>query len=165
MRRHQRYVLLACVLIIGCALFCPSLQPLRINLPTTAPTTKPAVEGYSVADELRYVSPAGIAYGRDYSGKFPSRIAHIMAHTMPDASKPKHSVFKAKTRADVLRLLDEAWKKRGPPTQQGGARGRDVYDVHMHRPIGTEGERHIRMVMERDSSTIITAYPIHTGAR
>lgn len=115
---------------------------------------------YKVRDPLNYVSPAGIHYGKDLSGAFESRIAHVMAHTHPDTSKPKHSVFLAKKREDVLRLLDEAWKRRGPPNNQGGRYGRDVYDIAMDRVVGTEGERSIRIVMENDQPSIITAYPI-----
>lgn len=115
---------------------------------------------YNVRDPLNYVSPAGIHYGKDLSGVFKSRIAHVMAHTRPDRSKPKHSVFVAKKREDVLRLLDEAWKRRGPPNSQGGRYGRDVYDISMGRVVGDDGERNIRIVMENDQPSIITAYPI-----
>ena len=115
---------------------------------------------YKVRDPLNYVSPAGIFYGEDLSGKFPTRIAHVMAHTNPDDSKPKHSVFNVTKREDVLRLLDEAWKRRGPPLQQGGRNGRDVYDIAMNRVIGTEGERTIRIIMESNEPNIVTAYPL-----
>lgn len=106
-----------------------------------------------------FTSPAGIVYGKDWSGKFDSRVAHIMAHTKPDPSKKKHSVFVEQSRDGVLALLDEAWKKRGPPVREGGSRGRDVYDVDMGRVVGTEGERRLKLVMEKDSASIVTAYP------
>jgi hypothetical protein len=106
-----------------------------------------------------FTSSAGIVYGKDWSGKFPTRVAHVMAHTQPDPSKKKHSVFVEKSRAGVLAMLDEAWKKRGPPQRQGGSRGRDVYDVDMGRVVGTQGERRIKIVVEKDSAKIVTAYP------
>jgi hypothetical protein len=106
-----------------------------------------------------FTSPAGIVYGKDWSGKFDSRVAHIMAHTKPDPSKKKHSVFVEQSREGVLALLDEAWKKRGPPAREGGSRGRDVYDVEMGRVVGIKGERRLKLVMEKNSATIVTAYP------
>ncbi len=116
------------------------------------PSTRSAVD--------EFTSPAGIRYGKDWSGKFDSRIAHIMAHTRPDTSKPKHSVFIEREQEAIIRLLDEAWKKRGPPEKQGKGRGREVYEVDMGRVVGTEGERHIRIVVEADSADIVTAYPV-----
>ena len=107
-----------------------------------------------------FTSPAGIRYGKDWSGKFDSRIAHIMAHTRPDPSKPKHSMFREKSQDGIIKLLDEAWKKRGPPERQTKGRGREVFDVDMGRVVGTEGERHIRIVVEADSADIVTAYPV-----
>lgn len=108
-----------------------------------------------------FTSPAGIYYGKDWSGKFETRLAHIMAHTQPDPTKPKHSVFREKDEQAVIKLLDEAWKKRGPPERQGGSRGRDVYEVDMGREVGTEGERRIRLIIEgKTRAEIITAYPV-----
>ncbi len=155
MSKRLKYSLVCICLIL---LVAGALLP-RNN---TAPTKS---SDYTVDNEQSYVSPAGIVYGKDLSAKFDSRIAHIMAHTRPDASKPKHSQFKATQREDVLRLLDEAWKKRGPPALQGGTFGRDVYDVDMKRVIGKQGERNIRMVMERAKPVIITAYPVHAKRR
>ena len=124
---------------------------------TVAPTeSKPAV----VKTEDFFTSPAGIIYGKDWSGKFDSRVAHIMAHTREDASKPKHSVFIKHERDAILLLLDEAWKKRGPPTSTATGRGRDVYDVPMARVVGKQGEQRIRLIMEKDSAMIVTAYPV-----
>jgi predicted RNA-binding protein YlqC (UPF0109 family) len=34
-----------------------------------------------------------------------------------------------------------------------------VYDVDMGRVIGTKGQRVVRVIMERDSANIVTAYP------
>lgn len=107
-----------------------------------------------------YVSPAGVRYGADPSGKFDSRVEHVMAHTQEDKTKMRHSVFVVKSRDDVLALVDEAWKKRGPPRKQGKKYPRDVYDVDMGRVIGTQGQRVLRMITEADSADIVTAYPM-----
>ena len=108
-----------------------------------------------------YTSPAGIIYGKDPSRKFDTRIDHIMAHTKPDNSKPKHSIFIEKTQKKLLQLLDEAWKIRGPPKKQGNKFTRDVYDVNMNMQIGEDNQQKIRMVFEGGSGHIVTAYPVH----
>lgn len=116
---------------------------------------------YNVSDSAyEWTSPAGIYYGKDPSQKFDTRIDHVMAHTMPDHSKPKHSIFVTKEQPALLALLDKAWGNRGPPERQGGSRGRDVYTVSMGGIVGEEGQRKIRLVMEADSSDIVTAYPV-----
>lgn len=153
-----RYILIGSLLLIAMGFALPT--PMR-----EGPRTMPASDALTHEKHIRaeqsdfFTSPAGIVYGKDWSGKFSSRVAHIMAHTQPDPSKQKHSVFIEKTREGVLAMLDEAWKKRGPPTRQGGSRGRDMYDVPMGRVIGTEGERNVRMIVEKDSADIVTAYP------
>ncbi len=144
--KHIKYAIIAlCLAMVAAAIFWP-------HTPSTPAPTQHIAE--------QFTSPAGIHYGDDHSGRFDSRIAHVMAHTKPDPSKPKHSMFLDTTRDDVIRLLDEAWKKRGPPKQQGGAKGRDVYDVPMGRIVGADGEKHSRLVMERAEATIVTAYPV-----
>ncbi len=165
--KWQRIIVGICVAVLLGALFWPIGKELRFQNKVKNDTsvmvarqTPTRASDYIVRDEQNYVSPGGVFYGKDLSGKFGSRIAHIMAHTAPDESKPKHSVFTATTREDVLRLIDEAWKRRGPPVDEGNPKGRDVYDVSLGRVVGTEGERHIRLVMERNTPQIITAYPV-----
>lgn len=107
-----------------------------------------------------WVSPAGLRYGPDPSPKYDTRIDHVMAHTKPDPSKPKHSLFVEKDRTKLLALIDEAWKKRGPPNTQGQrGKGRDVYEINMNKKIGTKGERTIRVIVEEGTSDMVTAYP------
>lgn len=158
-------VLLVTALLIGLA--WPMLREAqfqkRIEEDHTLLVARPSrhvAADYQVRDPLNYVSPAGIFYGKDLSGKFASRIEHVMAHTAADDSKPQHSVFAVTKREDVLRLLDEAWKRRGPPKREGSAYGRDVYDIPMKRVVGTQGERRIRIITEADQPSIITAYPV-----
>jgi len=126
----------------------------------TQSTSVTAVLLTQVDQAVGYTSPAGIYYGKDPSGRFASRVEHVMAHTREDTSKFKHSVFIVTQRDDVIRLIDEAWKKRGPPRKQGKQYLRDVYDIDMERVIGTKGERMIRLIMEADSAQIVTAYPM-----
>jgi hypothetical protein len=157
--KRQWFILAGLLLLIAIGFVLPT--PMRegpSSLATTQSPSEPIATYVSKGDY--FTSAAGIVYGKDRSGKFESRVAHIMAHTQPDDSKPKHSMFIATAREDVLALLDEAWKKRGPPERQGGARGRDVYDVPMGRVIGTNGEQRLRMVVEKDSAVIVTAYPV-----
>lgn len=138
-------------LLIG--LVCVAMLAAAWLWPKAMPDALPPATGH-------FTSQAGIVYGADLSGRFDTRLAHIMAHTRPDPDKPRHSMFLARTSDDVVHLLDEAWKKRGPPERQGGTKGRDIYDVPLGRPVGREGETRIRLVMERDSPHIVTAYPV-----
>ena len=110
-----------------------------------------------------WTSPAGLYYGPDPSHRFASRIDHVMAHTKPDPSKLRHSLFIASDRQAVLQLIDEAWRARGPPRREGGVYGRDVYDIAMGRPVGRQGQTGLRIVVERESADIVTAYPVYPG--
>lgn len=130
-----------------------------MHAPPNAPATHGELQHVDTASAVdSFTSPGGIVYGRDLSGRFGSRIEHIMAHTRPDPSKPKHSIFLVKDRDGLVALIDEAWKQRGAPDAEKSGRGREVYDVDMHRAIGSEGERHLILVME-DENHIVTAYP------
>ena len=120
----------------------------------------PADAASEVNPEDLFESPAGLRYGPDPSPKYKTRLAHIMTHTLPNPDKPKHSVFVEKDQKALVALLDEAWGKRGDPKKQGGAKGRDVYTVEMGRAVGDEGQTQIRIVVERDSADIVTAYPV-----
>lgn len=167
-KRTQNIIVTLLVLVLFAGIAWPMFKEVRfmhqVREDKTILVAKPSrytAADYQVRDPLNYVSPGGIFYGKDLSGRFDSRIAHIMAHTAPDASKPKHSVFTSRKREDILRLLDEAWKRRGPPNREKGRdSGRDVYDIPMGRAIGTAGERTVRLVMENNQPAIITAYPL-----
>ncbi len=160
MKKHYRITLFLVALVLA-GLLLPTSKQATPELP--AATEKQLVLASKAKASLShadyFTSPAGIVYGRDWSGKFDTRVAHIMAHTKADTTKLKHSVFLEKEREGVLALLDEAWKKRGPPKRSGGSRGRDVYDVPMGRVVGTAGEQRLRLVVEPDSAIIVTAYP------
>jgi hypothetical protein len=98
-------------------------------------------------------SPAGLIYGRGSSQG--NRVKHILAHTLPDASKPAHGVFNVKGQ-EALKLVDEAWTTRGAAV--AGDPG--AFVVPMGRTVGTAGERAVRVVVRPGTSEIITAYPV-----
>lgn len=162
--KKQQWLLLATILLIVLAGLLHKPNQLEVTADKAAPhsETAPAKpsESTKASKEDFFTSTAGIRYGKDWSGKFNSRIAHIMAHTKPDPNKIKHSVFVEQKRDAIIALIDEAWKKRGPPKRDGGKRGRDVYDVPLGRVIGTHGEKGLRIVVEPDSADIVTAYPV-----
>lgn len=113
-------------------------------------------------------SPAGIIYtrqnvsaGQRQAVSERTRIAHIMKHTKPDPSKPTHSVFNVKQKKEVLAMLDSAWKMpRSPAYTAQGKLDPNAFIVRMPSPVGTQGERAIRFVVDRNNrNQIITAYP------
>ena len=100
-------------------------------------------------------SKQGLVYGFD--PKFGNRVKHVLAHTVPDASKAKHSLFSI-ARRDVIKTVDEAFtKKIGPGTLSGKNR---VWDVDMGRAVGTLGESKIRLILRDGTMDVITAFPV-----
>lgn len=100
-------------------------------------------------------SKQGIIYGFD--PKFGNRVKHVLAHTVPDATKAKHSVFNV-DRTKVIGLVDDAWTRRvGSGTLSGKYR---VWEVDMGRAIGTLGETRMRLVFRDGLMEIISAYAI-----
>jgi hypothetical protein len=67
--------------------------------------------GKNIAKQI-LKSPAGLIYGLDR--KFGTRIQHVFAHAVPDSSKKIHSIFSV-PKNQILKLVDEAWLKRGSP--------------------------------------------------
>jgi hypothetical protein len=115
------------------------------------------------------VSPGGLVYGpdaipRDANGRsFGNRVAHVFDHLNTKPKFPKksatHSRFNTKGRY-TIDLLDEAWAKRGNPLP--GQPG--TYVIDMGRPVGTAGERQIKLVVapgsaERGAPEVTTAFP------
>jgi RHS repeat-associated protein len=98
-------------------------------------------------------SSGGLVYGPDKV--FGNRVQHVLAHTVPDATKPMHSVFNV-GRNRLLGLIDEAWSMRGAPV--AGDPG--AFVVPMGRVIGTAGETAIRIVVRPGTNQILTAYPV-----
>jgi RHS repeat-associated protein len=102
---------------------------------------------------ITWESSGGLVYGPDKV--FGNRVQHMLAHTVPDATKPMHSVFNV-GRNQVLGLVDEAWSMRGAAV--AGDPG--AFVVPMGRAVGTAGETAVRIVVRPGTSQIITAYPV-----
>lgn len=111
------------------------------------------------AGRLRSIGPStwesigGLSYGLDKV--FGNRVQHVLAHTVPDATKPLHSVFSV-GRSEVLGLVDEAWARRGVhvPGDPG------AFVVSMGRQVETAGETAIRLVVRPGTNQVITAHPV-----
>lgn len=102
--------------------------------------------------DIVHVSPEGLRYG--YDKKFGNRVDHVLDHTVQNPQKPIHTVFNTKG-DDVLKLVDEAWRRRGMPEPNDAS----AFVVDMGRPIGTNGETRIRLVVDTSTNDVITAYP------
>jgi hypothetical protein len=107
--------------------------------------------------ELKYtgkgtwISEAGIVYG--IRTKTETRLKHILLHTKENATKPNHTVFLTKPK-DLPTLIDEAWRK-AIKLNNG-----NVFEIDMNRIIGTKGERKMRIILNKDTMEIVSAYPI-----
>ncbi|HPL15182.1 MAG TPA: hypothetical protein PL180_00700 [Spirochaetota bacterium] len=107
--------------------------------------------------------------GRDPDGR--TRLDHIMRHASDIPGRPKHGVFSV-TKAGVIDLMDEAWKKikaGAVPEKERG--GKIAYTVGMGRPIGYLGGRKgrergnpklasVRMVIKKGTTAVVTFFPM-----
>lgn len=59
-----------------------------------------------------------------------NRVKHVLKHTIPDNSKPLHTVFNV-DKSKVIGLIDEAWVKRGQGILQSN--GNVLYDINMEK--------------------------------
>jgi hypothetical protein len=99
-----------------------------------------------------WTTPSGLIYGQ--GSKHGNRVMHVLDHATVNLKKKMHSVFNV-DRSKVLRLVDEAWIKRGSPlTGDAGA-----YIIPMGRTVGTAGETSIKIVVRPGTSEVITAFP------
>ena len=104
--------------------------------------------------DIVHVSPGGLKYGSD--PKFGNRVDHVLDHTAPNPSKPTHTVFNAQG-DDALEIVDEAWLRKGTPDPKDPR----AYVVDLGRPIGTQGETKVRIIVNAKSTDeITTAYPV-----
>ncbi len=102
-----------------------------------------------------WTSPGGLVYGQ--GSKQGNRVKHVLDHLVPNPNKPVHSVFNV-DRNKLIGLIDDAWAKRvGPGVLQPN--GNRVWTVDMGRAIGTNGQRHIQLVIEDGTMNVITAFP------
>ncbi|NCC88083.1 MAG: RHS repeat-associated core domain-containing protein, partial [Clostridia bacterium] len=102
-------------------------------------------------------STEGLIY--EQGSKQGNRVLHVLEHTVPDPSKPLHSVFNA-GRDKVLGVVDEAWSMRNSVTPILQKNGNQVFDIPMSKIIGTNGETTIRIVVENGTSKIVTSFPV-----
>jgi hypothetical protein len=101
-------------------------------------------------------SPGGLIYGLDR--KFGTKIDHVLAHTVPDASRATHTVFVEKDPAKVLALVDEAWAMQSKAIRDPADAFRLVFP--MGRTIGTRGEKYLQIAVNPQTKEILSAYPV-----
>lgn len=117
-----------------------------------------------------YETPAGLRYTR--GSQHGHRLKHLMAHAKDDPDRPgQHGVFETSEPAEVLALVDEAYKQAlaGNRTKTKHEGERTVYEVNMGRKVGYIGGQsgnrrsrpsanYIRMVVQ--GKNLITAFPV-----
>ncbi|WP_307781836.1 RICIN domain-containing protein [Streptomyces sp. MBT65] len=101
-------------------------------------------------------SPGGLIYGFDK--KYGTKIDHVLAHTVPDASKVSHTVFIEHDPAKVLALVDEAWAMQSKAIKDPADAFRFVFP--MGRTIGTRGEKYLQIAVNPQTKEILSAYPV-----
>ncbi|MBL7684573.1 MAG: hypothetical protein JNK65_00870 [Deltaproteobacteria bacterium] len=97
-------------------------------------------------------SEAGVEYGLDR--RLGNGIQHVLSHASEDSKKKIHTVFSI-PRNEILKTVDEAWKIKGDVLKNDPY----VYVVDLKRIIGTSGETKIRLVVDRNTYFLKTAYP------
>ncbi len=119
------------------------------------------------------MTPAGLVYRMGPRGEH--RIDHVLRHSKDDRSKPVHGVFAAQSRNDVLRMIDEAYrriKEKSPGVQakSTGSRGdRREYIVEMGFVTGYLGGKTganknypkltgLKLVLQ-SGNQVVTAFP------
>ena len=112
--------------------------------------------GWLVHNEC-WVSKAGLVYTGIGTGA-DDMLEHVMKHLAPDPSKANHTVFKANSREELLRWIDEAWESPQKMLIQTSGTS-EIFVVPMNRVVGTEGEKTIKFVI-KDKNEVISAYPI-----
>ncbi len=105
-----------------------------------------------------WTSNKGLVYGQ--GSKDGNRVKHVLQHTVPNASKPLHTVYNV-DKSEVIGLIDEAWVNKGQGILQSN--GNALYDINMGKIIGTNGEDTIRIITKGYSNNIITAFPLGKG--
>jgi hypothetical protein len=95
----------------------------------------------------------------EIGSKQGNRVLHVLEHAVPDISKPLHTVFNV-GRDKILGLIDEAWAMRGSIIPVAQKSGNEAFDILMGKIIGTNGETTIRIIVEKGTSKIITAFPV-----
>jgi filamentous hemagglutinin len=84
-----------------------------------------------------------------------NKVEHVLDHTIERPGRENHTIFSVE-RGEVISLIDEAWARRGSPVQGDTWR----WEVEMGRPIGTNGETVLRLIVNPQTKAVNTAYPI-----
>ncbi|WUN48805.1 ricin-type beta-trefoil lectin domain protein [Streptomyces sp. NBC_00306] len=103
-----------------------------------------------------FKSPGGLIYGADR--KHGHKINHVLAHTVPDASRPTHTVFVEKNPSKVLDLVDQAWAMQSKAIRDPNDAFRFVF--YMGEEIGTRGEKYLQIAVDPQTKYILSAYPV-----
>ena len=115
----------------------------------------------------RLRSPAGLVYAMGPRGEH--RVDHVLAHTRDNLSKPAHGVFNLKSKEEVLRLIDLAFRKiKKNKIKPNRDRDREEYVINMGKVIGYKGGRagqrkktklnRLKLILQ-DGNEVITAFP------
>ncbi len=158
----------------------PLADRLRPNSPQDINSTRGSPQPPKPAEELRYgllrdiggqryLSPAGLQYGR--GSQEGHRLEHLRRHTkdIPNR-KGSHGVFDGEMEG-ALKTIDAAYQraKRGQSTTKQSDGERTIYTIDMGKRIGFVGgetgqrkrnpmARRVRLVL--DGTSVITAYPL-----
>ena len=136
------------------------ISPLKIK-EVAAKMTQDAIKSGQLKQKgpNEWESTGGLLYkGKDPQGN--NRIEHVTGHLTVDNTKPKQSIF-AVPSDKLLNLIDQAWMKKGNPNNPIDSNKRTVYEIDMGKPIGTNGESKIRIIIEKGTSNeIVSSYPI-----
>lgn len=115
-------------------------------------------------------SAAGLIYGP--GSRDGHRLTHVMRHSRDDRSKPVHGVFDG-DRDAILRWIDLAYLESldgGDNVRRRTENGRISLTVDLQERIGFVGGqrgaqqnhpecRFLRLILEEDGETVVTAYP------
>jgi len=115
-------------------------------------------------------STAGLIYGS--GSREGHRLKHVLKHAQDDLSKPVHGVFDG-DRDQILRWIDLAFMKTakgGGDVRKQQKNRRTAWTINMKEKIGHAGGhrnqnrktrecRYLKLVVEDDNKTVVTAYP------
>ena len=128
--------------------------------------------GFQLKETSRetFESPEGLVYAMGPRGEH--RIDHVLRHAKNDSSRPVHGVFDAQSQAELLALLDEAYKmvkaKDRNVKSNKDERGTTEHVVDMPSRVGyvggSNGDRQNNPATKRlelilKGNRVITAYP------
>lgn len=110
------------------------------------------------ASPCAWTSPAGLIY--DVGSQQGNRVFHVFEHLAPNPNKPRHTVFKVDSSADLLPLIDDAYSIIQKQNIQPVPGDPGAFIVPMGKVVGTNGETSIRLILKPGTTEVITAYPV-----